>query len=80
MTDQEYDIVRVENYSKDTPEGFTWLTNMSGGLISKKEELQGYIEKFGKENVVTTEPAYDCDGKPWSGTAVHVRRKRKKVV
>ena len=70
---------RELNFSKDTPPGFTFRTNVqpAGSQFITYEDPDVYIAdlifQYGAENVVVTEPAYDESGKPWDGRAVHVR-------
>lgn len=72
-------------HSKGTPEGFRFLTNImptnTAVLPYGDEEVQEtedelierLISTHGEENVVITEPAYDQEGNPWNGRAIHVR-------
>ncbi len=61
------------NLSRDTPEGFVFLTNV--GMTAEEDRFIAELEaQKGVGNVAVTRPAWDKSGVPWQGRAVHVRK------
>lgn len=67
-------------HGKGSPEGFIFVTNISDppetdsymGFESETEFMARMKSELG-DDVRFTTPAFDKDGLPWRGTAVHVR-------
>jgi hypothetical protein len=73
-------LAGTDVHGKDSPEGFVFITNISNppgensymDFESEAEFLARLQTELGDDLALTT-PAYDAQGKPWDGTALHVR-------
>jgi hypothetical protein len=88
MTSDDWDILDREVHDREvhdpnTPDGFKFVTNVGSEKDDEADfdsygesgsgDINKYVEKYGADNVVVTTPAYDVDGNPWDGRAIHIR-------